>query len=190
MDNHTSNTSEYKTCTKCGEVKPRTEFHKRSAAKDGLRADCKLCHNKEQKIYVSKNKKNVYESNKKYYIANKDKFSRYSKKYYESNFEKSIASSARYKKTNHRKYAEYENKRRARKLENGIFEINSRFLKNLYSSPCLFCKTSKNVEADHIIPLSRGGRHSEGNLQPLCRSCNASKSDKLMIEWRIWKGIK
>lgn len=32
-------------------------------------------------------------------------------------------------------------------------------------------------ELDHIIPLSKGGRHSRDNTQLLCRACNAAKSD-------------
>jgi 5-methylcytosine-specific restriction endonuclease McrA len=34
-------------------------------------------------------------------------------------------------------------------------------------------------ELDHIIPISRGGPHAHDNLQCLCRSCNASKSDSM-----------
>lgn len=32
-----------KTCTRCSEVKPRSEFYKRSSAKDGLQSVCKDC---------------------------------------------------------------------------------------------------------------------------------------------------
>jgi hypothetical protein len=32
-----------KTCSKCGEIKPRTEFHKAKQAADGLRSHCKDC---------------------------------------------------------------------------------------------------------------------------------------------------
>jgi 5-methylcytosine-specific restriction endonuclease McrA len=37
---------------------------------------------------------------------------------------------------------------------------------------------------DHVVPLSRGGTHSDSNLVPCCRSCNSSKSDRLTEEWR------
>ena len=54
----------------------------------------------------------------------------------------------------------------------------------IYSSPCAACGNRDRIELDHIIPISRGGRHSIGNVQPLCRSCNASKGAKLLAEWK------
>lgn len=35
-------------------------------------------------------------------------------------------------------------------------------------------------EVDHIYPISKGGKHVRANLQCLCRSCNAWKSDKIV----------
>lgn len=35
------------------------------------------------------------------------------------------------------------------------------------------------VTMDHVIPLSRGGRHHISNLQPLCGLCNDSKGVKI-----------
>jgi 5-methylcytosine-specific restriction endonuclease McrA len=37
---------------------------------------------------------------------------------------------------------------------------------------------------DHVIPQSRGGSNDESNLVPCCRSCNSSKQNKLVEEWR------
>jgi len=37
--------SQTKTCTKCRESKPRSEFHVRTASLDGLRHQCKVCTN-------------------------------------------------------------------------------------------------------------------------------------------------
>lgn len=40
---------------------------------------------------------------------------------------------------------------------------------------CRFCGSTENLEADHIIPLARGGANELDNLQILCRSCNRRK---------------
>jgi 5-methylcytosine-specific restriction endonuclease McrA len=36
---------------------------------------------------------------------------------------------------------------------------------------------------DHVIPLSRGGRHSLDNLRTACRACNLSKRDMTIAEF-------
>ena len=46
-----------------------------------------------------------------------------------------------------------------------------------YSSA--YCGAKEKIEQDHIIPLSKGGIHEIKNIHPLCRSCNAKKSNKL-----------
>ena len=42
----------------------------------------------------------------------------------------------------------------------------------------------KYMEVDHIIPRSRGGEHTWGNVQLLCGPCNRSKGNKTMAQWR------
>ena len=44
---------------------------------------------------------------------------------------------------------------------------------------CQICGSSDNLEVDHIIPLSEGGKHSEHNFQILCRHCNRTKKRKI-----------
>ena len=36
------------------------------------------------------------------------------------------------------------------------------------------------LEIDHIIPVSKGGRTEESNLQTLCWKCNRAKSNKIV----------
>ena len=88
-----------------------------------------------------------------------------------------------YRQKNPDKVSDQVHRRRAKKEGNGVFVITRKFMRNLYNSPCFACGASESITADHIIPIAKGGRHSEGNLQPLCGSCNSSKHSKLWIEF-------
>jgi hypothetical protein len=37
-------------------------------------------------------------------------------------------------------------------------------------------------QVDHVIPLARGGAHTEANVRCICRACNIAKSDSLLSE--------
>ena len=44
-----------------------------------------------------------------------------------------------------------------------------------FFNECLMCGNNDNLVKDHIKPIYQGGSDSIDNIQPLCRSCNASK---------------
>ena len=44
---------------------------------------------------------------------------------------------------------------------------------------CKLCGAREYLEMDHVIPRSKGGDTSVGNLQVLCRRCNAEKGDRI-----------
>lgn len=60
------------------------------------------------------------------------------------------------------------------------------FIKIRDNFTCCNCGNSTHVEPnllleiDHIIPVAKGGRTVEDNLQTLCWKCNRTKSDKLI----------
>lgn len=69
---------------------------------------------------------------------------------------------------------------------------------DLFDGRCLKCGT-EGVVKDHVVPISRDGCDCLANLQPLCRSCNAEKSDGIadyrsrsMPDWavRLAEGAK
>lgn len=45
---------------------------------------------------------------------------------------------------------------------------------------CRICRRAINLEMDHIVPISKGGKTEESNLQTLCRRCNRRKWKKLV----------
>jgi 5-methylcytosine-specific restriction endonuclease McrA len=54
-------------------------------------------------------------------------------------------------------------------------------LQRTYKYRCVYCGEKKPLTQDHIIPLSKGGNHMKENVIPACRSCNAKKSNHLML---------
>lgn len=50
---------------------------------------------------------------------------------------------------------------------------------------CAYCDevVDGQPDPDHVIPLSRGGSNSIGNIVPACRSCNVDKNDHGLDEW-------
>lgn len=51
---------------------------------------------------------------------------------------------------------------------------------------CVYCgATDKNLECDHVHPISKGGSNLDENLATACEPCNRSKKDKLLKEWKV-----
>ena len=59
-------------------------------------------------------------------------------------------------------------------------EYQRRILALKAGGRCQMCgvKLSKDFHADHIIPISKGGKTLTPNGQALCPTCNLQKSDK------------
>ena len=123
-----------------------------------------------KKNWAKLNSEKIQASNKKSRQKNKEQRQLKNSLWYKNNPEWSRNKQAR---------------RAANKKENGSFLVTKKFLQKLYSSPCAICGSRKKIEADHVLPLIRGGRHSEGNLQPLCRHCNATKNKRTMSELKL-----
>lgn len=68
-----------KTCTKCGETKDKSEFHKRNDNKTGLSSHCKECRNRHGKKWRAKNLKRESERGKKWYSRNKARCKEYAR---------------------------------------------------------------------------------------------------------------
>lgn len=50
---------------------------------------------------------------------------------------------------------------------------------------CTYCGArGVALECDHVIPVARGGTSEMDNLTTACRTCNRSKRDKLIEEWK------
>ncbi len=51
---------------------------------------------------------------------------------------------------------------------------------------CYYCRQSikpQELTMDHVVPVSRGGKSSKGNIVPACKACNTKKKQLLPMEW-------
>lgn len=81
--------------------------------------------------------------------------------------------------------------RRKNIKRNGGFYTKSEWsnLKKRYDYRCLRCGRQEpevKLQADHVIPVIRGGQSWISNIQPLCGPCNGEKARKI-IDYR---GVK
>jgi len=149
-------------------------FSKKKMGKFGVRAQCKSC----DAAYRSLNKEHIAKYQKEYHKY-------YGPTYREINRDKLIKYKARWREVNPEKNHNYRLKRRVLINNNGAYLISEKYMRRIYSSPCTYCGSVDNITADHIIPVTRGGTHSIGNLTSACKSCNSSKRDSLLMEWKI-----
>jgi len=120
-----------------------------------------------------------------FYLENKQLWAERTKIWALNNPEKENAKKRRWRANNPEKALQERHKYRKRLKENGIYEISQKDLKRLINADvCYYCEKRCKLTLEHIIPVSRGGRHSIGNLVMVCPYCNSSKQARLLTEWR------
>ena len=157
-------------------------------------------------VYVSANKEKISENKKKYYSENKSKIkhntSEWAKKnpkkraaaYRASHPEKTNASVAKYRTAHPEVLKIQTHNRRVRKISNGgklsIEAVPLIFLRQ--KGKCAICRTSlkkTSYHLDHIVPLFRGGKNINSNIQLTCPKCNLSKGSKDPIQFMQERGF-
>lgn len=101
-------------------------------------------------------------------------------------YPKMAITAARWKKRNPAKVLDQANRRRALKLSATTEDCTRKISLLQHSRFCHWCcapLSPSEVTIDHVTPLFRGGKHSPENIVASCKSCNSSKSTKLVSEW-------
>ena len=181
-----------KQCTQCKETKDVSCFHRRPKNLNGLRAECKSCVSENNRAYRAANAQSISQYRKKYWAANKDRLSantdakrtkEYFRAYCEVNKERLRESRKEYLRRNPG-LAGFYSRRYRQRLNNVKFSILPKEYRRLKYSLCFYCGEPATT-VDHIIPVSKGGHHSVGNLVPACQPCNSSKGNKFLFNWKI-----
>ncbi len=61
------------------------------------------------------------------------------------------------------------------------------WMRKVDTGVCYYCDRKvgrTQLTMDHVVPLSRGGRSTKGNLVAACKDCNNKKKYLLPIEWK------
>jgi 5-methylcytosine-specific restriction endonuclease McrA len=197
-----------KRCSKCGELKPRGEYYRHLFSSDGLKSQCKDCHNNKgagthgarQRLYAqaaAESKRCTacckWKSKSEFHkrllawggLTSQCKTchnaARNSKRTPEAN---RASVKLAYQRHPERFHARVRTRRARVANAEGSF-THEEFLElcALYGNRCLCCGEQKPLEPDHVTPISRGGTNDITNIQPLCSTCNKRKHAKT-IDYR------
>lgn len=114
----------------------------------------------------------------------------YSRRYYIANREQCLAANKAYREENPEQGHVHTATRRALKYQNTkpeelLTEGQWLAILDQHHHRCAYCGIPlDHPTIDHVIPLSRGGRHSADNVVPACLHCNTSKNAKTPAEWK------
>lgn len=171
----------YQECIKC----------KKSISPHKGKGLCRHCYDKK---YYTK------EWWRKYYNKNRTKRIEASKKNYRLHYskyrEKDLITKAKYRKTerykkSHKKYEQSPKGKQALKnvchRRRGNLKNAGKFtaqeweeIKQKFNYRCAMCGKKRKLTQDHIRPLTKNGLNIKENVQPLCKSCNSKKGNKIL----------
>jgi 5-methylcytosine-specific restriction endonuclease McrA len=157
---------ESKQCSQCGELKPLTDFNRNPNVKSGLRANCKVCKQKQVKAWQVENREKRNARAKEL------------KKHPRYQLNRNLAQ-IRFKRRHPDRKKADDVKRRA-KHPDFISDLTTEqweSIKTFYGNACAYCGGSGlKLTQDHVVPIAKGGHHTASNIVPACMSCNCRKN--------------
>lgn len=194
-----------KTCTKCNQIKPLTEYCKK---RKGYNSRCKHCCRAYNKKWSENNRDKKRACDKKYYENNSEKKRAYVKKYRENNRDKARAYLKRRYDTDIKfrtktllrtriKDALKKKKKSSRSMELIGCSIQH-FMKHIEKQfvPGMTWENQGEWHIDHMMPCASFDLEDPEqqrrcfhytNQQPLWAAENISKGDKIIYN-RVWNG--
>lgn len=159
--------SPVKTCWRCRETKPKSEFGVSQRSRDGRQSGCKECGK---------------EMARERHLRNPELRRAQWASWYERNRETKLANDSAYWKAHPEKSSELCARRRARILATQVEPVDYRRVLELHGRVCHLCGDAigDDLHFDHVIPLARGGEHSYENVRPAHAGCNHRKHAKLV----------
>jgi 5-methylcytosine-specific restriction endonuclease McrA len=200
-----------KECSRCHQVKPLDAFSPHPRGPHGRQWQCKVCRTAAQRVYAAsaagraKHREWAARPDVKERTSAKQRAAYLDKvggtlqrlpqtperlrakrqRHYQKHREYYAEKNARWVRGNPLANRLRRARRRARLAgaEGTFTKAEWLALLDKYGRRCLCCGSTENLEPDHVVPVVKGGSNWITNIQPLCRSCNASKKDRT-IDYR------
>ena len=153
-----------KICSVCKVDMVLDEFYKNQST-------CKNCQREYRRHYYQRNKAKYKERGRKFQVANPEKCRQYVRDYYYRNQEKIQSKMCA-------KYHERQARKKGQRYDRGI---TREALMSRDKYICGICEGKVvwgDESVDHIIPVSKNGRHVWANVQLAHLTCNISKGDR------------
>lgn len=188
-----------KTCTRCGEAKPLTAFHRLRASPDGYRTACKECRRPESRANHVRNRDRINRVSAAWRAAHPERAKALVQRWHSEHREHLLREGARWRKENREYLREMakQPKRMAHNRDNSKWQRAKRHaagasrkitraewdqVTDSYCGLCIYCNERPAVlTQNHVESLKNGGSHSLDNLAPACRRCNCSKQSKSLV---------
>lgn len=188
-----------KKCSKCGEIKNVSEFHKNKGKKDGLQYKCKLCSNIQVRDWRSKNYNHARSYEKKWRKNNPEKNRQKKRKWVKKKYRTCTLFRLKvvYRKSCLRAFQSIGQKKNNKSLKLLGLKTWQELTKHLESKFYDHPKTGEKMtldnhsfygwHLDHIIPISSAKTEKDiiklchyTNLQPLWAKDNLNKGNKIL----------
>ena len=145
-------------------------------------------HRVRQLARYHKNREAISAQRKRDYQRRRDTILAKANSYYQRNSEKVIVRNIAYAKSHKELYAAIRARYIHQKRSTSDGTLTTAQVKKLYAevTACPYCDVPldrSNRHLDHKEPLSRGGRHTLGNVIPCCKTCNVRKGAKPYAVW-------
>lgn len=170
-----------KACTSCGCELPLSEFWKDESRPIGVKSWCKSCMRTARREWGAENRES---------LAEKSRAVKGSRSLQQKERDREVT--AEWKRRNPEKVRDHNHRRRALKAGTAYGTIDLDALWDSCGGACPDCGIAISREAawldprfasvDHIIPLSRGGIHAQGNLRYTCLPCNLRKGARAISD--------
>lgn len=171
-----------KVCTRCRTEKPFDAFQRMPKSVTGYNPQCKDCLNGQGRTrYKTLYREQKLSKNREWYDSHRDQHRALTMAWRQENRLKSNA---------------YGSRRRAQQKGVTIGEIDYEHILGRDGEFCYICEgvilPEHSIEFDHVIPITRGGPHSEENIKVVHLNCNRRKHNKLLEEMSLYqrRGVK